>query len=95
MAGEKRDHDFTSVDLLLHVHRARGRRAGGANFSRRKGRSDRGSRSHRVKIIIKCLDAWGLKRTVLVADGEPAIQALMTAVKLARQEETVVTGVSG
>ena len=42
--------------------------------------------------ITKCLEAWGLKRTVLVADGEPAIQALMTAVQLARQAETVVTG---
>ena len=47
-----------------------------------------------VKIILKCLEAWGLKRTVLVTDNEPAIQALMTAVKLARHEETVVTGKS-
>ena len=45
-----------------------------------------------VKIVIKCLEPWGLKRTVLVSDGEPARQALLTAVKLARQEETVVTG---
>ena len=45
-----------------------------------------------VKIIIKCLEAWNLKRLVFVADGEPAIQAWMTAVKLSRQEETVVTG---
>ena len=27
-----------------------------------------------------------------MADGEPAIQVLMTALKLVRQEETVVTG---
>ena len=44
-----------------------------------------------VKIIIKCLEAWNLKRLVLVADGEPAIKAWTTAVKLARQEETLVT----
>ena len=37
-----------------------------------------------VKIIIKCLEAWSLERTVLVADGEPAIHALMIAAKLAR-----------
>ena len=37
------------------------------------------------------LEAWDLKRTVLVADGELAMHAL-TAVKLARQEETVVAG---
>ena len=43
-----------------------------------------------VKITIKCLESWGLKGTVLVT--EPATQAWMTAVKLARPEETVVTG---
>ena len=43
-----------------------------------------------VKIAIKRLEAWGLKRKVLVSDGEPAIQALLTAVKQARQD-TVVT----
>ena len=45
-----------------------------------------------VKITIKCLEAWSLERTVLVADGEPAIHALMIAAKLARHKETVVTG---
>ena len=38
-----------------------------------------------VKSIFKCLEAF-------VADGGPETQAAMTAVKLARQEETVVTG---
>ena len=42
--------------------------------------------------VIKCLEAWNLKKLVFVGDGEPAIQAWMTAVKLSRQEETVVTG---
>ena len=54
--------------------------------------SEKGPAEAPVKIIIKCLEAWGLKRTVLVTDGETATQAMMTAVTLARQKEAVVTG---
>ena len=47
--------------------------------------TEKGPAEAPVKIATRCLEAWG-KRTVLVADGELAIQALLTAVKLARQE---------
>ena len=54
--------------------------------------TDKGPAEAPVKIIIKCLEALRLKRTVLVGDREPAIQAWMTPVKLARQKDTNVTG---
>ena len=54
--------------------------------------TEKGPAEAPVKIIIKCLESWGLKWTVLVADDEPATQAWMTAVKLARQKETARDG---
>ena len=53
---------------------------------------EKGPADVQARMIVKCLEAWGLKRTVLVLDGEPPLQALMTAVKLTRKKETVVTG---
>ena len=54
--------------------------------------TEKGPAEAPVKIAIQCLEAWGLKRTVHVSEGEPAMQASLIAVKFARQEETVVTG---
>ena len=54
--------------------------------------TEKGAAEAPVKITIACLEAWCLKMTVLVAECEPAVQVLMIAVKLTRQEETVVTG---
>ena len=54
--------------------------------------TEKGFAAAPVKTVIKCLESCSLKRTVLVSDGEPATQASLTAVKLARQEETVVRG---
>ena len=53
---------------------------------------EKGPADVQARMIVKCLVAWRLKRTVLVLDGEPPLQALMTAVKLTRKKETVVTG---
>ena len=39
--------------------------------------TEKGPAEAPVKIAIKCLETWGLKRTVLVSDGEPATQALL------------------
>ena len=74
---------MTRVLAGLHISRTRRRHA---------AVTGRGHTEAPVKIIIMCQEALGLKRTVHVADGEPATRALMTAVKLARSEETVVTG---
>ena len=50
---------------------------GGAHASRRVV-IEKGLAEAPVKIFTKCAEAWSLKRTVLVADGAPAVHALMT-----------------
>ena len=53
---------------------------------------EKGAADYAVKAAVRAIEAWGLKRVTLVADGEAAIQALLTAIKLHREKETVVTG---
>ena len=91
-AGAKRFHD--SLSVAQHGHRACGRRSGGPYSSRGSVKNDRGSRSHRKKDLGKIpvenhdqvMGSLGLKRTVLVPDGEPAIQGLTTTVEMQGRE---------
>ena len=53
---------------------------------------EKGPADYAVKAASRAMDSWGLKRVTVVADGENAIQALLTAIKLHRKKETVVTG---
>jgi hypothetical protein len=53
---------------------------------------EKGPADYAVKAASRAIDSWGLKRVTAVADGEPATQALLAAIKLMRKEETVVTG---
>ena len=52
---------------------------------------EKGPAEYAVRVVTQALEHWGLKRVVLVAVGEPVMQALLNAVRAARQEETVVT----
>ncbi len=53
---------------------------------------EKGPADYAVKATSRAIEAGGLKRVTLVADGEPAIQTLMTTIKLHRTDETIVTG---
>ena len=53
---------------------------------------EKGASDVPVRMILKCLEAWALKRTVLVADGQQAIQALMTAVNFLTLSTAVTIG---
>lgn len=53
---------------------------------------EQGAAEYPVKAAVRTFEAWGLKRVILVADGDNAIQALLSAIKLARKEDALVTG---
>ena len=47
--------------------------------------------TYAVQVAIRCLRTWRFKRVLVFSYGEPANVALVNAVQLARQEETVPT----
>eukprot|EP00959_Pyramimonas_sp_CCMP1952_P066751 1393434-Pyramimonas_sp.AAC.1 len=48
-----------------------------------------GPAEYAVAVTTAAMRMWGLDRVLLGADGEPAVEALVRAVQLARDDETV------
>ena len=50
----------------------------------------KGPEPHAIDCVLAYLDSWGLREVLLKADNEPAIQALVDAVRVRRGERTMV-----
>ena len=78
-----RDTDVDLATILVLIRRLHG--AVGACQVLRKG-----SEPHAIDCVLAFLDTWGLGQVLLKADNEPAIQALVDAVRIKRDERTKV-----
>ena len=50
----------------------------------------KGPEPHAIDCVLAYLDAWGHREVLLKGDNEPAIQALVDAVRVRRGERTMV-----
>ena len=78
-----RDTDVELATILVLIQRPHG--AVGACQVLRKG-----PEPYAIDCVLAYLDTWGLREVLLKADNEPAIQALVDAVRVRRGERTMV-----
>ena len=78
-----RDTDVDLATILVLIRRPHG--AVGACQVLRKG-----PEPHAIDCVLAYLDTWGLREVLLKADNEPAIQALVDAVRVRWGERTTV-----
>ena len=78
-----RDTDVDLATILVLIQRPHG--AVGACQVLRKG-----PEPYAIDCVLAYLDTWGLREVLLKADNEPAIQALVDAVRVRRGERTMV-----
>ena len=78
-----RDTDVDLATILVLIQRPHS--AVGACQVLRKG-----PEPYAIDCVLAYLDTWGLREVLLKADNEPAIQALVDAVRVRRGERTMV-----